>query len=77
MGSKLEKERGNMLMKRSKFGQKLVEKDLEKRKKYKKEEITIIEKDVPSKYLNVHFASGEWFRYYLNRNMELNNFALW
>lgn len=77
MGSKLEKERGNMLMKRSKFGQKLVEKDLEKRKKYKKEEITIIEKDVPSKYLNVYFANGEWFRYYVNRNMELNNFALW
>jgi len=44
LGSKLEKERGSMLMNRSKFEQKLVEKDLEKRKKYKKEEITITEK---------------------------------
>lgn len=55
-----------MLVKRSKFEQKLVGKDLEKRKKYKREKITIIEKYVPSKYLNVHFANGEWFRYYVD-----------
>jgi hypothetical protein len=55
-----------MLVKLSENEQKLFEKDFKKLKKYKREEITIIEKDVPDKYLNVHFANGEWFKYYID-----------
>jgi len=75
MSTKLEKERGNMFTNLSENEQKLFEKvykqhvnamGSEERKKYGKEEITKIEKDVPNKCLNVHFANSEWFRYYVD-----------
>ena len=75
MSTKLEKERGNMLAKLSKNEQNLFEQvykqhvnamGSEERKKYGKEEITKVEKDVPNKCLTVHFANGEWFRYYVD-----------
>ena len=75
MGTKLEKERGNMLAILAENEQKLFEKvykqhvnamGSEERKKYGKEEITKVEKDVPNKCLTVHFANGEWFRYYVD-----------
>nr|QJS06560.1 hypothetical protein [Sporosarcina sp.] len=34
----------------------------EERKKYGREEITKVEKDVPNKCLTVYFANSEWFR---------------
>jgi hypothetical protein len=69
MSTKLEKERGNMLAKLSENEQKLFEKvykqhvnamGSEERKKYGREEITKVEKDVPNKCLNVRFANGTW-----------------
>ncbi|CAM3305725.1 hypothetical protein FITA111629_15375 [Filibacter tadaridae] len=75
MSTKLEKERGNMLTKLSENEQKLFEQvykrhvnamGSEERKKYEREEVTKVERDVPNKCLNVHFANGEWFRYYVD-----------
>ena len=75
MNTKLKKERGNMLTNLSENEQKLFEKvykqhvnamGSEERKKYGREEITKIEKDVPNKCLTVHFANDEWFRYYVD-----------
>ena len=75
MGTKLEKERGNMLAKLSENEQILFEQvykrhvnamSSEERKKYRREEITKIEKRVLNKCRNVHFANSEWFRYYVD-----------
>ncbi|WP_186673805.1 hypothetical protein [Sporosarcina sp. BP05] len=72
MGTKLEKERGNMLAKLAENEQKLFKKvykqhvnamGLEEEKKYGKGENTKVEKVIPNKYLNIHFANGEWFKY--------------
>ncbi|MFC6038892.1 hypothetical protein ACFPYN_05415 [Paenisporosarcina macmurdoensis] len=59
-----------MLDKRSKNEQKLFERVFKRHvntmdsEEWEKggREITKVEKDVPNKCLNVHFANGEWFR---------------